>query len=269
MSRVRGLVVAGMAGASMVLPMLIMGGSSLPSTDTQLSPRTTINALVVKSWGNCSSNSLIWDSVNSNWQNYGSVAISIDYSYTGLCHLSDTVTLSALEASGADVVILSDPSGNHAQFSSDEAEALRQYANQGHNLIGTYLLLQYDTSDNRVLAPLFGLEPSRDYLLSGAITPTFDERDPTLALFRNVGDPYVSSGYPYTQQPADGLWQARDLTTANLVARTSDSQAAILVQRASAALAYSSIYISNMPEYGGSPIDEQLFYNAIIFPASG
>ena len=229
--------------------------------------RGSITAVVVQSWGNCGGGSLVWDSLNLNWGNYGSIPISIDYAYPGLCGVNDDVTLAELEASAADVVILSDPCGQHAQWSSADVQALRQYALAGHNVIGTYLLLQYDTCDNRVLAPLFGLSSTADYTGGDvAITPTYTERYPTLPLFRNVGNPYVSSGFNYTQTPFDGAWSANEITRARLVARTPDSRAAIFVSRSSSSF---SIYITNMPEYVGSTIDEQFFYNAIIFPANG
>lgn len=227
----------------------------------------TVNAIVVKSWGSCNSNSLIWDSLNLNWANYGSIPISIDYSYPGLCSTSDDVTLPELEASGADVVILSDPCGQHAQWSQTDAQALRQYALEGHDVIGSYLVFQYDVCDNRVLASLFGLSSTASYVGGDVpITPTYTERYPTLPLFRNVGNPYVSSGYNFTQTPSDSAWSANELVRARLVARTPDSMAAIFVSKGAA---FFSIYVTNMPEYVGSTIDEQFYYNAIIFPATG
>jgi hypothetical protein len=280
MAKRRRFMVSGFLATTVIFTLLIGANpaqSSSPprrqGTEGPSHPRgirsgqATVNAVVVKSWGNCNGGSLIWDSLNLNWANYGSISISINYSYPGLCGVSDDVTLAELEASGADVVIVSDPSGGSAQWSSADAQALQQYALQGHNVIGTYLLLQYDVNDNRVLAPLFGLRPAIDYTGGDvSITPTYVERYPGLPLFRDVGNPYVSSGFNYTQTPVDGVWSANELAGARLVARTSDPRAAILVLRRSA---YYGIYITNMPEYVGSTIDEQFFYNAIIFPATG
>jgi len=250
----------------------IAGSTSPPSSRSgQLranqAPDGAVTAVVVKSWGSCSSNSLIWDDLNANWPAYGSIPISIDYAYPGLCSSSDDVTLSELEASGADVVILSDPSGGNAQWSSGDADALQQYANQGHTVIGTYLLLTWGSTDNRALAPVVGLDPTLTYL-AALTTPTYRERDPSLPLFRDVGNPYVSN-FDATQSPSDRVWSSNELTSASLVARTSDLMAAILVQQAGTARPYSSIYITSMPEYSGSEIDKQFFYNAIIFPAVG
>ena len=76
----------------------------------------TIKAVVVKSWGGCSSAGLVWDDLNLNWSNYGTTPIQIDYSDPSLC--GSSFTLAALEASGANVVILSDPSGGPQQYSA-------------------------------------------------------------------------------------------------------------------------------------------------------
>ena len=43
-------------------------------------------------------------------------------------------------------------------------------------------------------------------------------------------------------------------------------EAVILVRKAGS---YYSIYIANMPEFNGGTIDEQFFYNAVIFPSTG
>jgi hypothetical protein len=81
------------------------------STPTQpAGPDAAVLAEVVRSWGQCSSGSLVWDDLNANWQSYGTKKIKIDYSNPDLCGTTP-ITLSALEASGAKVVILSDPCG--------------------------------------------------------------------------------------------------------------------------------------------------------------
>jgi hypothetical protein len=251
----------------LVLSAIVVAVSSAAMQPALSAARgSTITAVVVKSWGNCSSSALIWDSLNANWSNYGTIPLTIDYNHPGLCLGGDTITLDKLEGSGADVVILSDPAGNHAVYSSDEEQALSEYAAEGHDIIGTYLTFQYDGTDDRVLAPLFGVNPDQTYDVTvDAITPTYKQRDPSLPLFRAVGDPYVSSGYPFSELPADGAWSSNELTTGTLAARTSGSQAVIVLQRAGS---YNTLYIAHMPEYYGSTIDEQFFYNAVVYLAT-
>jgi hypothetical protein len=243
------------------------GGSA--AVRARSAPDGALTAVVMKSWGLCSSENLIWDGLNANWSSYGSIPISIDYSNPDLCE-NATVTLAALEASGADVVVLSDPAGGSHQFDSSEVTAITQYAQQGHNIIGTYLVFAYETIDNSALAPVFGLRSDGGYTRGTEIvTPTYSLRFPSLALFRDVGNPYVSSGYNKAQTPGDGAWSGNELQGARLVGRTSDAKGAITVQQPTASSTYSSIYISNMPEYLGGTTDAQFFYNAIIFPTTG
>jgi hypothetical protein len=231
------------------------------------STQGAITAVVVKSWGNCSSGSLIWDDLNANWSNYGSIPISIDYNHAGLCATSDDVTLAELEATGADVVILDDPAGNNAQYTAGDVSALKSYALEGHNVIGTYLTFVWGSTDNRALAPLFGLKAGVAYTGGDlSIVPSYSERFPALPLFRDVGNPYVSSGYPYSQRPVDNVWSPNELTTGQLIARNADGSAAIVVRKGPP---FYGIFIANMPEYQGSTVDEQWFYNAIIFPSTG
>jgi hypothetical protein len=235
------------------------------------SPRgATVNAVVVKSWGSpaCTSNDLIWDDLNAHWSSYGSIPISIDYSDPALCG-SANITLAALEASAADVVIISDPAGAQYQISASEIDALRLYAQEGHNVVGSYALFGYGGIDNSPLALLFGINPAAGWTGVAGTTPTYAHVPSSFPLFRHIPNPYVSSGYNQSQLPGDGAWTANELIGGKMVGRTSDQNAAIVVRRSTR---YYSIYVASMPEYHPTtfgPLDEQFFYNAIIFPAVG
>lgn len=219
-----------------------------------------VKAVVVKSWADCSSGNLIWDSLNANWADYGVTFINIDYAYPGLC--DGPVTYEALAASEADVMIISDPAGLFRQYSAAEVADIKRYAQEGHNIIGTYLLFQYNVTDNRELAPLFGLKSNLDYA-SMPTSPAYDLIVPTDQLFVGMTGTYTSTGYPYSQVPSDDYsWDLDDLDGARYVAKTSDSEAAIMVYLAPH---YHAIYITNMPEYQGGVEDERFFYNAITY----
>src|SRR6187431_736610 len=98
--------------ALIAAPALIVV-SALPAAAAQptSSPAAAVTAVVVKSWGGCFSSGLIWDDLNANWSSYGSIKISIDYDDPNLCVSTTSFTLADLEANGADVVILNNPSG--------------------------------------------------------------------------------------------------------------------------------------------------------------
>lgn len=100
-------------------------------------------------------------------------------------------TLQDLENSGADVVIVSDPAGGLKQWSPSEVLALQAYAQQGHNLIGTFLVFQWLSNDNRLLAPLWGLSSTIGYnwqfVYSASALPLLA---PTHCLFDGIQDPF-------------------------------------------------------------------------------
>lgn len=226
-------------------------------------PVDTIQAVVVRSWDGCESD--LWDELNTHWSSYGSTPVYVNDSNPYLC--SGTITYANLVASGADVVILSDPGGGIQQYSASEIAALQQYAQAGHNLIGTYILFQWYSVDNRGLAPLFGVSPGIVFNTNElGTTPTYNLLEPGNVLFRNMSNPYVSNGYPYTQVPADNSWDASDLNGGRFIAKTADRRAAIILYNAPS---YNAIYITNMPEFGGGSRDYQFLYNAITYGGGG
>jgi hypothetical protein len=228
-------------------------------------PPGGIKAVVVRSWSGCSTNGVFWADLNANWSSYGSIPVTIDYTDFDLCQ--GTITYDALAASGADVVILSDPAGVPLQYSVEEAEAIRQYAREGHNVLGTYVVFAWAGTDNRFLGPIFGISGKNDYLTGErSLSASYQVRFPEDPLFRNIPNPYISSGYPYSQVPADGHWRTDDMFGGAEVALADHSRGTIVLYRAPT---YDAIYISNFPEYGGSTIDEQWYYNALIYPATG
>ena len=222
-----------------------------------------IKAVVVKSWSGCSSGSVVWDDLNANWASYGSTPIFIDYSYPGLC--DGPITYAGLVASGANVVLISDPSGGGQQYSIDEINAIRQYAADGHNVIGTYLLLQYSPVDNRGLADIFGLRSDLNYnTVEEPFVNVYNILEPTNPLFKNIAGTYDSQGYPNTQIPVDLSWNASDLNGARYVARGTDNKAVITIYDTPN---YSAVYITSMPEFNGGTEDKQFLYNAIVYKA--
>jgi hypothetical protein len=167
----------------------------------------------------------------------------------------------------ANVLWLSNPAGGRRQYSAAEIDAVRQYVNEGHSILGTFKIFEHagpPLCDNRALAPIFGLRSDIAYNTSdyGAMQ-TFSILVPT-ALFRNLSDPYVSSGFGQAQVPADDLsWDANDLGDAQLLASTADRRG-VITQYVTGS--YHAIYVSEMVEYYGSSLDTQLLYNALTIP---
>jgi len=278
------LVVAAAALLGSTLPASAGSGPANPSPARGLStvaagsttrsagavPAKPVKAVVVASWSGCGSSGVIWDALNANWSSYGNVPVTIDYSNQALC--GATFTLDALEASGADVVILDDPAGISNEFTSDQIDALKTYAEEGHDLIGTYLTFAWtgNSIDNSGLAPLFGLVKNNGW--NGGennIIATYKLKKKVKAakpLFRGLAKSYVSTGYNSSQLPGDGVWSTNDLDGAKLVGLNADKSAAITVYTEGS---YNAVFIANMPEYGGGAQDQQFFYNALIYPKKG
>ncbi len=233
------------------------------SSHSVSTPAATIKAVVVKSWGACSSGSLVWDDLNANWSAYGSVPISIDYSNPNLC--GDSFTLAGLEASGAHVVILDDPAGGLHQFTAQEISDLATYASEGHNLLATYLTFGYPNGgiDNSALAPLFGLKQAAGWTGGdAAVSTTYTlHRKKAKPLLRRIPNPYSSAGYNYSQRPGDGAWSKNELSGGVIAGINGDKSAAIISYKGPG---YYAAFIANMAEYGGGTEDKQFIYNAII-----
>lgn len=250
---------AGKYRALYISNMVEYNGSGADSQFFYNAVRYAVDAVVVKSWGGCSSVNLIWDSLNSHTNDYGSYPVHILYNYRGLC--DGTITYAALANSRADVAIISDPSGAGRVYTTAEIDAVRQYLSEGHHLVGTYAILQYGTADNRGLAPLFGLNGSLNYE-APTITPTYSFLEVASPLLKQLKQPYASVGYPNSQSPAGGTWNASVLPGTRLVAINGDNKAAILSYHAPN---YHATYITNMPEFHGNQFDEQFIYNAIVY----
>ena len=118
--------------------VLISNGGVDNSIIEESQSTNMIKAVVLKSWSGCGSGSVVWDDLNTDWAKYGSTPIHVYYSYPGLC--DGPITYANLVSSRADIIIISDPSGGLQQYSLAEINAIRQYAMDGHNVIGTYAL---------------------------------------------------------------------------------------------------------------------------------
>ncbi len=223
----------------------------------------TVTAVVVRSWG--FSSDLVWEHLSLNWSLYGTTPISIDY--TTLIN-APSITLADLQNVGADVVIVSDPSGGTVQWTPDEVAALETYALAGHNLVGTYLLLQFFDFDNRGLAPLWGLDGTMFYdFLEGGSEPESIVLKPSHCLFDGIGDTMDVGGYPSVQVPQDDLkWDFEDVDGADVVALGADGHNIVTTYDAGPYVAH---FISYMPEYQHGEFFEatQWLYNAITCTA--
>ncbi len=223
------------------------------SATTDIAPAKTVKAVLLKSWGVTS----IWEDMGSNWQNFGKIPVTVD----DTTYIDSDFTYQDLVSSKANVIVLSNPAGGVQQYSAAEMAAVAKYAKKGHTVIGTYLVFQWSTVDNRGLAPVFGLNSKIEYNGAVAISNQFDKTTKKKeCLFNGIsGSSWQSEGYAYTQVPSTGSWTG-NLGKATAVAE-SDTYIGIVSLYPTSK--YTGVYVSNFPEYNGGTVDEQLLYNAV------
>ncbi len=221
--------------------------------NTDILPAGTVKVLLLKSWGETS----VWQDMSTNWQNFGKRPVTVDTT----TYIGSDFTYQDIVSSKANVIVVSNPAGGIQQYSPTETAAVAKYAKKGHTVIGTYLVFEWSTIDNRGLAPVFGLSSKIAYNTTAVgISNLFEKKKPRECLFKRItGSSWQSDGYAFTQQPATGSWKGH-LGKATAVAE-SDSFAAIV--SLFTAPTYTGVYVSNFPEYFGGTDDEQLLYNAV------
>jgi hypothetical protein len=225
-------------------------------------PAAVVKALVLPSWD--SGNALAWHTLNTQWPQFGSTQVVIDHGTLG--GASD-FTYAQLEASGADVLVLSNPAGGNVQYSPQMVEAVARYARAGHHLIGTYRVFQWGSIYNNGLAPLFGAQDTLRYWSSvNGISNQFNILQPSSPLLQGIGPGgWTSLGYAATQLPQAGMpWGIAGLAGAVPIAECDGMKAIVSVYEGQG---YTGIYVSSMPDYNVGVDDLQLLYNALTYAA--
>jgi len=223
------------------------------SATADIQPAASVKVVLLKSWGVTS----VWEDLKTHWQNYGKRPVTIDDS----TFISNDFTYQDLVNSKANVIVISDPAGNFLSYSQAEVAAVAKYAQKGHPVVGTYAVFQYGSTDNRGLAPVFGLSSRIDYNTSQVgISNLFKKTKQNQCLLKRIsGGSWQSNGYPFTQVPATGSWKGH-LGKATAVAESDNYVGVITLYTAAT---YTGVYVSNFPEYNGGTDDEQLLYNAV------
>ena len=142
-----------------------------------------------------------------------------------------------------------------------EIAAVAKYAKKGHTVLGTYLVFQWSTVDNRGLAPVFGLSSKIAYNTTEVgISNLFVKKKAKACLLKGIsGSSWQSNGYPFTEVPATGNWTGH-LGKAKAIAESDNFVGLVSLYTAPT---YTGVLVSNFPEYNGGTDDEQLLYNAV------
>jgi hypothetical protein len=232
---------------------------------TVLAPATAgatengVRAVLVKPWDRCEHTRWrVWDDISRDWPLYGETPVEVVHD-PHLC-TADRITYQDLVASRADVLILSNSAQTGRSFTWSEVAAVRRYADEGHGVLGTYALFRWGATDNRALAPIFGIKPAAFSPVES--TAALDLIQLRSHLFFNISNPWWMVYPAYSLAPPDGSWDRADLAGGLYAALSRPSRKdAIVNYRAPAS---QRVYLSVMPEYLGGGEQEQLLYNAIV-----
>jgi len=206
----------------------------------------------------------MWEELNNNWNEFGNVPVEVDYTTLA----GNNLTLQQIEATNANVLILSVPSGT---YTDAEIDAIIDYVEAGHGIIVTYV--RFSENKER-LAQLVGLSESTSL---GTNTFTFGiEFDLFVAdhpVFNGVSQPY-HSGVRFMAWPktAGAIWP---ITTGQAIAESwslTDSVVRHGIIIANQVDTYRGLYFSHYIEsdhYLGrhNQQDTQVFYNGVLWTA--
>ena len=144
------------------------------------------------------------------------------------------------------------------EFTDDEINAINQYINDGHGLVGTGGTLCAYAPNNMKLAPLFGLNPSSVGVWAEGFSQNFNLTYQENLLFTNIPNPY-STNIPWT---ATNL-MLNESNPGVKMANSTDNKAMIVEYNN----VYASIYFTYIPEfiYRSNNYDKQIVYNSFVW----
>lgn len=224
-----------------------------------LAAQPPVKAAVVRSTGTLYLGQTIWSDLNSGWSNFGDVPVQIDYT-----SLAGNITSQKLQATGADVLILSNPA--FFTYTQAEVNAIKEYVEAGHGLIISYGKFR---SEDLRLAPLVGLSESISLGTGTATDPFWIE--PATAnhpLFDKVSEPYISGVREVTTQWGAPPWPSVDGVAVSELLNEIISRRPGFVTHETPAYRglYFSYYIENRSG-GSNQQDMQVFYNGLLWTA--
>ena len=218
-----------------------------------------IKAVVLDSYGTDYYTSA-WDTLNTNWANFGQSPVAVDYVTLN----KENITYADLVSSGADVIVLSDAWGSFQgwEFTNAEWAAIKKYVDEGHGLVATCGSLDsFDAPNNPPhLAPMLGLDSTIAYewSVTGHDLYFVQNLHPLLA---RMSQPY-QPGILATATPEVSHNWGKALRGAQLIAASTDSSSSVVAFR-------NRVYISHIPENYSVHADYQLLYNAIVWGSMG
>lgn len=211
------------------------------------------------SWGDVSDASLAFTELQNNWMSYGLCApvfISVAPGFTA----------ADIAATGAHVVLVSNPGGGTTQYSAMELDAVRSHVEAGDSGFVTTYLLRFDVYDNSAIADLGGVEPTTlTNTNSVACNPAIDVLDAGHPLA--IGLPASFDLVPVFPEAASPnvAWSSALVDPAEIVASSDDGLNVAIAYEGDA---WRGVTLSTFTEYNSTAGGRQLLYNALLWASS-
>jgi len=226
-----------------------------------------IKAVVVDSWGTDKSMWAIFDDLNKNWFEYGNYKLTIDYKSLD----KEDITYQDIKNTNADVLIISDAWANgdfgmYHEFKDSEIQAIKQYVEEGHGLIGTSGTLSERVSNNIKLAELFGLKDKiglwNDF--EAAEGRALSDKKMEILIRDNILTKNLPSDYyPGDSASVLNLEVNKEKGTVNVAQAENRKDIFVTAYKPSKG---ASIYFTYMPEIiYANEYDKQFFYNSLVW----
>jgi hypothetical protein len=220
---------------------------------------THLTVAALPGWGSDWSNSsLAWSDVAMNSSSYGDCIIN------SFLTVSSPFTLSDLQATGAEVLLIGNSAGGTVQYSAAEMDAIGDFVQAGNGGVMATYLLSYTTTDNSDLAEWFGVDSSQLSAASNPASSTMSVQDTSHPLATNLASSFNAGGYG-NSQAVSSTWSAALLSGASIVMQDASGEASVIAYESSGAR---GVWVTWMAEYSNTTQDgEQMLYNGLVWAA--
>jgi hypothetical protein len=220
---------------------------------------THLTVAALPGWGgDWSNSSLAWSDVAANSSSYGDCIIN------SFLTVSSPFSLSDLQATGADVLLVSNSGGGGVQYSTAEMDAIGDFVQAGSGGLMTTYLLSNTNTDNGDLAEWFGVDSSQLGTSSTPASTVVSVQDASHPLATNLAASFNAGGYGQSQT-VSSTWSAALLSGASIVMQDASGEASVIAYENNGAR---GVWVTWMAEYSNTTLDgEQLLYNGLIWAA--
>jgi hypothetical protein len=220
---------------------------------------THLTVAALPGWGSgWSDSNLAWSDVAANSSSYGDCIIN------SMLTVASPFTLSDLQATGAEVLLVGNPGGGGVQYSTVEMDAIGDFVQGGNGGVMATYLLSHTNADNSDLAEWFGVDSSQIGSSSTPASTTVSVQDTSHPLATNLASNFNAGGYGQSQI-ISSTWSAALLTGASIVMQDASGEASVIAYEGGGAR---GVWVTWMAEYTNTTLDgEQMLYNGLVWAA--